>query len=1164
MKFDFTAVRFLAVCFVLAGAFSAYYFFMPFVSIPLRVVQNDWEPVTDPFSLEDTLHSDLHEEAKEWENSWEVEFRNVHSIFQNVMMGEEGALTCEKFFALIPVHDPQGEPQTPIRLKVDGGAKLQFSRTEDDQIRQVLGNLSGKIRLSAELVCKGERIPLELLTRDIRMGMTSCTTNQELVLKLGGNGSMPVMRMKGMGMVLRFSQQQDRLAAAAIGSVELQQLEKITLELTEAGLKELPWKLPNDVQKSLTERLKTEKVLLIQLTCRGPVRFDVAAGTLTFQKNVVISCEPKMQMVCEELTLKMRNKMMEPLRFPGTGELPQPELTSLDAESAAAPAEDASGMVNAGMEGGDGEERKDELLESLHARQITRFQIGLPSMDWVLDGTILRLDYHFSTKKLELNSDTQFMLTNSKIDFSASNLSYVFPSVKEDEIGVLNVEKSGNLTYKMQDQKGMVRPVKLSWGQKLETFFDASRKVTQIQIFENVVLHSPELNGFSSEEAAKNSENAVLCTDKVILELRAKTELEKQREISLQRQLGMPGTLEESEEYTPVSLKAAGNVYLNLLYEKSRLKGKLEQFTVDFQIPDRLPDHLWQSAAAAASVSAKDAEPGSGAGRHGIAGRPVNGALPSAGGIFQNGGSSAGTSNAGTSSAGTSSAGTSSAGTSSAGTLEQERLFAMKCSTGFAQLHLLPGKESVFVNCLELKGAPSQELILRDMDGSVPESKRFSIQAHRLVFWYLHPTTLSCEIRSDENAPERAILLNGDGIQLVTSELLFNLAANHVEVPVRGKMTILLDSQNKKNGTFGAQKVRGAGPEQIQVQWGERLVYEMDGFQVEGNVQIETPNMKLNAARIRGVFEEALPVVSLLELPKMEKSELVRLFRSISVEDLGTENGNDGVLVQFWNYREGRLRDQGWLRTSELYLFPGQERQLEAASGKIWIAHWDPNDEKNEQEEWGASRNENGVLADLRQNDRGLEYYQILAQYDGELAGNLFFGEFTLSRNIKACGLAVDTIAPVIAEIPLFSALPPNAVLFDCNRIEICQTPSQTQSTSSQTLTPSPSQHASRLSSEFFPWVENTQVELNAIGNVRVRGYKKDGGGFSIDGALMRYSQNRGVCTITGDGNIPVLLTQQVYPGGPRDMLNADSVEIHQKTMELKLQNIRVDGMLRP
>ena len=62
----------------------------------------------------------------------------------------------------------------------------------------------------------------------------------------------------------------------------------------------------------------------------------------------------------------------------------------------------------------------------------------------------------------------------------------------------------------------------------------------------------------------------------------------------------------------------------------------------------------------------------------------------------------------------------------------------------------------------------------------------------------------------------------------------------------------------------------------------------------------------------------------------------------------------------------------------------------------------------------------------------------------------------------------------------------------------------------------------------------------------------------------MRYSQNRGVCTITGDGNIPVLLTQQVYPGGPRDTLNADSVEIHQKTMELKLQNIRVDGMLRP
>ena len=1292
MKFESGVFRCLAVCGTLAVLFAGYYFFMPFVSIPMRAVKNNWDPVEDPFSLKQTLRDDFKENVEEWENSWEVEFQNSSSILQNVMMREDGALKCDKLLTMFRPRNALEADSRPFCLKVEGGAILQFKRNAENQIQQVLGNLNGLIQLkgavpmrvpvlkketdskdpadplqaavsqpSAESIqaavpqpsakprqaavpqpsadpqnkkaeCLKDPVLLDLKTRDLQLGMTRCTTQHKVFLTLGET----LLQMSGTGLVISLKPQ-EMLGISAFDRIELQHLDRITLELTEAVLQNLvDFGKSDTFRNKLREILKNEKKISIVLTCQGPVSYELDTGILRFQKNVRVSCPVKLpsvkdskqeeqiqqnEIVCDELEFRLSDTLVKQLRgekdeletfsdAPASSlaetkpeadpsepkspalETAAPSLANMAAlagMSAAVPGnvpgnvpenvpENVPGTLPSNVsgtlpemkepDGTESTEDSEDLLKSLHAKQIQK--LVFETLDWALLGTVQKIDFHFETEKIELSNDSQFKLVNSRMDFSTSQLSYTFPSTEIGPLGHLSVVKPGYLTYKMDaeensgknsgaetesgsysgtpsgtvsgtvsgttsgtlagsasgQENGLDPSLMLHWGQKLETTFDASRQITLVELSDNVLLHSPAWNGYSHQSVAGNSKNAALRTDRIVLEIRKKSEVEKHREASLKEQLrDLPDRKSDAEsvkmgvddvvqtgDYMPVRLEAAGSILLNIWHldpqkEQSkdkrsltpdfRMTGMLDSLNMDFQIPNRLPDHLFFPSEDPASASEDR--------------RQNNGGNGNAGNHRNAGNDSAEVKNS---------------------SEKVPRTFVLYGGSASGTLHLLPENEG-FVNYLKLNGKENQDVILRETDSKSAAEKRLAIQAHEVICWYLHPQTLFSMLRHDQNKPESVVLMEVGGSKVSTSEIHLDLAKNQLSAPGKGFMII--------PGSFGENE-----DQPVQIMWEKSLAYRENGVLADGNVNVLSPDFTMKTDRVWGQLRKPIPLLQLANFKKMEKKEYLDLFEYISAEELSGLSGSEGnVFLQYQKKKveNGKeFRNAFKLRTSNLYFVPN-EKQLTADSGIIWGLF------PNQQEDENAANGGNVYAADVRNQNEGekkassKKYHQILVRYHGELKGNIFDGMFEVSRKIESVRVETDAVEMVLNRIPEFKDLPENGILFECDLLIVNQDPA-------------------KLMEKDFAWAkkENLQLELQAVDNVCVRGISKDGRIFTIHGSKLTYSQNRDVGTITGSPKQPVQIIQQIYPGAPRDVLSADRVDIQWKTKNLSLHKVRVES----
>ncbi len=431
---------------------------------------------------------------------------------------------------------------------------------------------------------------------------------------------------------------------------------------------------------------------------------------------------------------------------------------------------------------------------------------------------------------------------------------------------------------------------------------------------------------------------------------------------------------------------------------------------------------------------------------------------------------------------------------------------------------LLPGKEGFFIREVTLEGAGENPILLQEEDPMLTSEQAIALQARRIFLHDLHPETLQCEISGPDS------YLAGLGFRLESSQMALNCAANRIDINGAGKMHVF------SRQSAGVHLNNSTVMETI-ISWQKGLSFNGQKIAVKDHVQIKMDSTSLCADLIYADLMEKIQLSSPPRLSSTGNLSAVDLFQNISAEH--------NVLLTHKNFTPtGKLSDVFMLSTHFLNFFPETMTVAVTEKGFLRLSHQGSagnflaqNEENTREPVWNSAPEKENSAPEQ-------EWFQILMEYNQGITGKLAEGEFSIKGSISALACPVPNPEYMIPETRIDPRkIPEKGFQFRCEEIFVNQIP-MVQSNNFQMEDPN-----------------EKKVEIQARRNVLM-----ENSTLSVEGSLLKYSQEKDTCSIEGEPNLPVYIVQQEFRGGRRNETKAGSVDINLKTMKFKAYNVTIDS----
>lgn len=439
------------------------------------------------------------------------------------------------------------------------------------------------------------------------------------------------------------------------------------------------------------------------------------------------------------------------------------------------------------------------------------------------------------------------------------------------------------------------------------------------------------------------------------------------------------------------------------------------------------------------------------------------------------------------------------------------RQFSLKAGVLKGLILLLPGKEGFFVREVSLEGAGQNPILLHEDTPMLTSEQAVALQARRVSLHDLHPQTLQCEISGPDT------YLAGLGVRLESSQMALNCAANRVDINGAGKMTVF-SRQNAGTGLNYSTMT------ETSVSWQKSLSFNGQKIAARDQVQIKMGSTTLCADLVYADLMETIQLSSPPQLSSAGGISALDFFQNVSAE-------HNVLLTHKVFTSAGDLSDIFMLSTHFLNFFPETMTVDVTGNGFLRLSHQGTSGNLLAQEDSLEQRSD----PDSTQEK---EWFQILMEYNQGITGKLTEGEFSIKGQVSALAHPIPNPEYMISGTRIDPRkIPEKGFQFRCEEIFVNQIP-VVQNSSFQMEDPN-----------------EKKVEIQAKGNVHM-----ENSTLSVEGSLLKYSQEKDTCSIEGEPNIPVYIVQQEFRGGRRNETKAGSVDINLKTMKFKAYNVTIDS----
>ncbi len=342
--------------------------------------------------------------------------------------------------------EPGSADPPPIVLDAPEGAILQFDGPFDLKRikigRLTGGDLKGRVTIRGEGNQPGPEDNLLIITRDVHLTEQTITTPHAVDFRWGPNYG------RGRQLRIKLLTDDDSEATNARGpkvtgieSVELAHIERLHLELGQSKASDRAEK-KDAKEPSL---LQSSSALPVEITCRGPFRFNAIKKTATFEDQVnvlrVHPDGPSDQLNCELLSVFFVER-------------PQSSLEGVE-ESKGKSKKKSAGSL-------------DLVAQRIEARGHPVI-LNAPSKQLEARGE--RLEYDLLTGRIVLEDPREVMLKHEASEIRARNLQY--ESAGPGRLGQIVADGPGWLRGQMAERPG--EQLEARWGRQLSVRPDKER-----------------------------------------------------------------------------------------------------------------------------------------------------------------------------------------------------------------------------------------------------------------------------------------------------------------------------------------------------------------------------------------------------------------------------------------------------------------------------------------------------------------------------------------------------------------------------------------------------------------------------------------------------------------------------------------------------------------
>ena len=448
---------------------------------------------------------------------------------------------------------------------------------------------------------------------------------------------------------------------------------------------------------------------------------------------------------------------------------------------------------------------------------------------------------------------------------------------------------------------------------------------------------------------------------------------------------------------------------------------------------------------------------------------------------------------------------------SSVGDESNSRQFSLKAGDLKGKILLLPGKNGFFVSEVTLEGDGQNPILLHEETPMLTSEQAVALQARRVFLHDLHPETLQCEISGPD------AYLAGLGVRLESPQMALNCAANRIDINGAGKMTIF--SRLNAGASLNYSTMTETG-----ISWQKGLSFNGQKIEAKDQVQIKMGSTSLRADLVYADLMERIQLSSPPQISSAGGISALDFFQNISAE-------HNVLLTHKIFASSGELSDIFMLSTHFLNFFPETMTIDVSGTGYLRLSHHGPAGNVLAQETPLAQESDSSSTQEK-------EWFQILMEYNQGITGKLTEGEFSVKGGVSALAHPVPGPEFMISETRIDPRrIPEKGFQFRCEEIFVNQIPT-VQNNSFQIEDPN-----------------EKKVEIQARRNVHM-----ENSTLSVEGSLLKYSQEKDTCSIEGEPNIPVYIVQQEFRGGRRNETKAGSVDINLKTMKFKAYNVTIDS----
>jgi lipopolysaccharide export system protein LptA len=312
-----------------------------------------------------------------------------------------------------PAEDEAQRRRQAVILQAPQGAMLQFDQPFDLHRakigRLVAGQFKGQITIRSDGKCPGSEDDLLITTRDVELTERTVATPQPVDFRWGPNyGRGHQMLMKLLAGEARPATEVSGPNVAGVESFELRRVERLHLDLGAA----------------MASPGKPAASTPVEITCRGPFRFDVVRRVATFSERVEVMKRnpqgPGDQILCDVLSLCFIQRPKGPKGKPGDAAPPAPKNT------------DAFDLVAQRIEA-----RGNPVI------------VSAPSQTLTARGQ--RLEYDLLAKSLALDGQEEVMLQQGPNEIHARGLQY--QSAEPGRLGRVLAQGPGWLRGETDPQK---------------------------------------------------------------------------------------------------------------------------------------------------------------------------------------------------------------------------------------------------------------------------------------------------------------------------------------------------------------------------------------------------------------------------------------------------------------------------------------------------------------------------------------------------------------------------------------------------------------------------------------------------------------------------------------------------------------------------------------